>query len=318
MTLLQFAALEVVARHLNITKAAQELRISQPGLSKQLKCLEEYYKTTLFIRTPKGIELTAEALELLNYVRPILTRLRIIQKRFPKRAILQPSAPLRIGGTYGLSSTILPVVLQLYKKHHPDTEIILRSNAGNTLEQMLLKGNVEIVVTSILPRSPLLAAEPCMPLKLVAFAAKGYPIRRERTLDLSNLRNIPLIIRDGGTGRGTMENLFRKFLIEGKKPKVVMRCESPEAIKAAVSKKLGVGILYEDVVKEELKRGLFKRVHISGVPIQGTAYVLYHTERPLSGTGEAFLRVLKQWCKKRGGSSHRTTEIVKRIPADVE
>jgi DNA-binding transcriptional LysR family regulator len=66
MTLRQFKAFATVASHLNITKAAQPLRMSQPSVSKLLKGLEEDYKVTLFTRTGKGIELTDEGVEFLS------------------------------------------------------------------------------------------------------------------------------------------------------------------------------------------------------------------------------------------------------------
>ena len=74
-----------------------------------------------------------------------------------------------------------------------------------------------------------------------------------------------------------------------------MQCESPEAIKTAVTKELGVGILYEDAVKDGLASGLFKRVNISGLAMEGKTYIIYHKSRPLSANGDIFLNLLRQW-----------------------
>ena len=82
---------------------------------------------------------------------------------------------------------------------------------------------------------------------------------------------------------------------QGYKLNIAMQCESPEAIKTAVSKKLGVGILYEDAVKDGLAGGLFKQVHISGLAMEGKTYIVYHKQRPLSANGEVFLNLLRQW-----------------------
>ena len=67
------------------------------------------------------------------------------------------------------------------------------------------------------------------------------------------------------------------------------------AIKTAVSKKLSVGILYEDAVKDGLAAGVFKQVHISGLLMEGKTYIIYHKSRPLSTSGEVFLSLLRQW-----------------------
>jgi DNA-binding transcriptional LysR family regulator len=82
-----------------------------------------------------------------------------------------------------------------------------------------------------------------------------------------------------------------------------MRCDSPEAIKTAVREKLGVGILYEDAVKEELARGVFKRVPISGLQMEGNSCIAYHKQRPLSTSGEVFLNLLRQWRDEKTISS---------------
>ena len=299
MTLRQFTAFATVASHLNITKAAQALRMSQPSLSKLLKGLEENYKVTLFTRTGKGIELTDEGVEFLKQIEPILAQVQTLEKRFSNSSESKQATPLRVGGTYGLSSGILSSLLAIFKKSYPDVDVILRSNPAGILDQMILKGQLDIALTSILPRSPELMAEFCVPLKLVAFAAKGYPIAQEKQLSLADLERIPLIIRDDASKRGTIETLLLKLRSLGYRPNIVMRCESPEAIKTAVSKKLGVGILYQDVLKENNARGLFKQLRVSGLPMEEKTYIIYHKQRPLSPSGEAFLKLLREWSEAR-------------------
>jgi LysR family transcriptional regulator, transcriptional activator of the cysJI operon len=247
MTLRQFTAFATVASHLNITKAAQALRMSQPSLSKLLKGLEENYKVTLFTRTGKGIELTDEGVEFLKQIEPILAQVQTLENQFSNSSESKQATLLRVGGTYGLSASILSSLLAIFKKRYPDVEVVLRSNEAGILEQMILKGHMEIALTSVAPRLPELTGEFCLPLKLVAFAAKGYPIVQEKQLSLADLEKIPLIIRNDASKRGTTEALLLKLRSLGFHPNIIMRCESPESIKTAVSKKLGVGILYEDV-----------------------------------------------------------------------
>lgn len=153
--------------------------MSQPSLSKLLKGLEENYKTTLFARTGKGIELTDEGLEFLKHVEPILEQFQILEERFSKGSKSNELTPLKVGGTYGLSASILSSLLAIFKKRHPKIEVVLRSNTAGTLEQMILRGHLDIAFTSTMPNSPELTAEFCVPLRLVAFAAsKELPNRQ--------------------------------------------------------------------------------------------------------------------------------------------
>jgi DNA-binding transcriptional LysR family regulator len=299
MSLRHFTAFATVASHLNITKAAQALRMSQPSLSKLLKGLEDDYKIALFTRTGKGIELTDDGVDFLKHVEPILEQFQILEERFSNKLERKNASPLRVGGTYALSSSILSSLLAIFKKRFSDVEVVLRSNTAGILEQMILKGQLDIVLTSILPCSPELTAEFCVPLKLVAFAAKGYPIRNEKTLSLADLEKVPLIIRDDGNKHGTTETSLLELRSSGYRPNIVMRCESPEAIKTAVSKKLGVGILYEDALKDAFTRGLFKKVHVSGLSLEGKTYIVWQKQRPLSSSGETFLKLLREWCEAK-------------------
>ncbi len=82
---------------------------------------------------------------------------------------------------------------------------------------------------------------------------------------------------------------------QGYRPNIVLRCDSPEAIKSAVNKKLGVGFLYEDAVKEGLASGAFKKLRISDLHVEGNSYIVYHKQRPLSANAEVFLNLLRQW-----------------------
>jgi DNA-binding transcriptional LysR family regulator len=140
MSLRQFTAFATVASHLNVTKAAQALRMSQPSLSKLLKGLEENYKISLFTRTGKGIELTDEGVDFLKHIEPILAQLQTLEKRFSNNSESKQATPLRVGGTYGLSSSILSSLLAIFKKRYADVEVILRSNPAGILEPMIGKG----------------------------------------------------------------------------------------------------------------------------------------------------------------------------------
>lgn len=60
-----------------------------------------------------------------------------------------------------------------------------------------------------------------------------------------------------------------------------------------------MGILYEDVLKDMNARGLFKQLRVSGLPLEEETYIVFHKERPLSPSGEAFLKVLREWCEAK-------------------
>ena len=316
MTFRQFEAFAAVARHKNVTKAARELHISQPSISKQLKALECDYKTRLFSRSGRGVKLTTEGAELLRLIEPILVQLKVIERRFVKDPITRVN-PLKVGGTYVLSATFLPVLLKTFHERYAEVPVVLRTNPTTVLKEMVIKGTLELALISAPADESELVAEECRPLKLVAFAAKDYRLPSDRDLTLATLSELPLIIRGGGTQNGITETLLEELNKRGYKLKVVLECESPESVKMAVKQKLGVGILYDEVVKEDIAQGIFKRLRIPGASRETNSYVIYHRQRVLSSNAQAFLVLVRESCNPRRKrhtapsqhSPHEVTEL---------
>jgi len=296
MTFTQFTAFAAVAKHLNVTKAANTLHVSQPSLSKHLKALEENFKLRLFTRHAKGIKLTEEGHEFFRDIEPILTQLDKINHRYLSSSAQKRRALLKIGGTYGPASEILPTLLTVFKKNHPKVDVTLRSNSGHIIHQQILKGELEIGVCSRAPSpSSMLYSEPYIPMKLVAFAAKSHPVTRKKELTFSDLEHVPLIVHVDDDLQSTTDTVLNDLRKQGYKLNIGMRCESPEAVQLAVTQNSGIGFLYQDAVKAAIERGSFKIIRIRGFEIENQTYIIHHNQRPLSLNAEEFLKLLRDW-----------------------
>jgi DNA-binding transcriptional LysR family regulator len=221
MTFRQFTALATVAEHGNVTKAAQAMRISQPSLSKHLKALEEDYRIRPFARNGKGIQLTEDGAEFLMRIDPILAQLKNIQERYLNNSKQKQLGPLRVGRAHVLSSNVFPF-LAVFRKHYPNVEVVIRSNVTSSLEHMLLKGHLEVALTSILPHLPELTAELFVPLKVVAFAAKRFRLPPGKQLSLADLQNLALIIWDDATKAGQLK--YRCWSLKARDTGQTSRC----------------------------------------------------------------------------------------------
>jgi DNA-binding transcriptional LysR family regulator len=299
MDLQQLKAFAAAARHKNITKAASELHITQPALSKQMKKLEETYDVKLLRRSGMGVDLTGDGHEFLNYVEPILENVRTLENRFSNRSTARSKNPLTVGGSHAVASTLLPALLGTFKNKYPDVEIILKSNTPKGLEQLLLKGLLDLAVTPLLPSTSELKSEHCMRMKIVAVAAKGYRLPPVRTIQ--DLEKLSLIIHSGPDRTGITENFLRTLRDRGVRPNIFMRCDSPEAIKTAVLNKLGVGIIYEYVVKDGLARGIFKRVRVTDFSCEAQLHIVYRRNCPLSKMADVFRTMLLEECHLYSG-----------------
>ncbi len=295
-TLNRLRTFVVVAKHLNLRKAAQELRISQPSVSQQLKVLEEYFGVPLHTKSGRGIELTEKGRLFLEDAEVILSQFKRLEEKFRNRFPAADASSLTVGGTYGPSAILLPSVIMKFKKKYPKINVNLVTASQRALERKLYRGELEIAVVSSVEPPSHFHSQPFGTMESVAFVAVDHPLAKKKELSLPDLAKTPLIIRGGrGAAKSITEIILKQLSDLGFKVNIAMRSDSSEAVKAAVRKKAGVGILYRDVLKASLRRGEFKLINLAGINMKGNLFIIYPQARSLSANARAFLALLHQW-----------------------
>jgi DNA-binding transcriptional LysR family regulator len=296
MTIRQLKIFAAVARHLSITKAANEMEIRQPSVSRQLKLLEDELQVPLHIRKDQGIKLTDEGLLFLEVTTPILQELANVKNLFGNAGGQRKAAVLRLASTPSPSTSLLPHALADLRKVHPHIHPILRIADTPEIEHMVLGREIEIGVTNRSSSNPQLTSESLCSEKVVAIISKSNPLAKKRHLTLDELSHVPVIVRDKGT-------IYKQLEEMGVKLNIAMRCEPIEALKAAVSSGLGMGFFHRNIVDKEIRRGYFKIVNIPHLKkVQITWFVQYLSNSPLSPEAND-LRVIL----------HRTTSKVRTV-----
>ena len=242
MTLNRLTIFTTVAKHLNFTRASEELHISQPSISQHIKQLQDEYRTVFYKRCARGIELTEAGRDLLGKIRPILSQIEKLNSSFDHSPRTIRSETFTVAGSHGFSFALLPSLLAAFKRNHTRVPITLRTDNSHAVERMVLKAQVEIGLVSGPPKSPYILSEPFRKEKMVPFVAVSHPMAKRPILTMSDLSETPLIIRGNGMGKSTAEEILEQLEDRGLKLNIVMRCESPQAVKAAVRKKMGVGM----------------------------------------------------------------------------
>ena len=133
MTLNQFSSFAAVAKHLNLTKASAELRVSQPSLSLQLKQLEDHHGTKLYQRLSRGTEITEAGQLLLRKIMPILDQVAQLERGFKPRQAIVAQAILRTGGTFTTCAVLLPELLARLQQRYPRAELECRPKVQSNL-----------------------------------------------------------------------------------------------------------------------------------------------------------------------------------------
>ncbi|MBI4528714.1 MAG: LysR family transcriptional regulator [Deltaproteobacteria bacterium] len=300
MTFKQLVIFAAAAKSLNLTKTAQALGISQPSISKHLRLLETYYKIKLFTRDSAGIQLTEAGRIFLRHVTAILTRLEKLNRRFP--AVRSGGRPgsLTVGGSYGPSAILLPSVLAVFKKRYPQTQVSLRTYSRTFIERLVLDSEVDIAVISKRSRSPYLVSEPYRLDKLLAFVSPAHALAKKGVVSLAEIKRTPLIVAGGKRGPSAVDEVLKQLATRGYRLNISMRFESPDAVKTAVKAKMGIGVLYEDNVRRDIRRGDFKAIRFPELAkFAIESYIIYRKGRPLSANAQAFLRLLREWQREQ-------------------
>ena len=293
MPLYQFEIFATVARLRNLTRASAELHVSQPALTQQLKNLERGYDSKLYKKGGKGVELTEAGKILLKYVKRILKHHESVKRRLSAATTLNKAQSLTVGGSYSPSAVLLPSLLARFRKSHPQVELKLRTENRLNIERLIVKGEVELAVITSPPLNHRLALEPYRTEPLVAFVASNHPLSGKNQLTLEDLGRHGFVVREPLVGPGATAQFIRRLKDQGVKLKVVMYCETPEAVKSAVSRRMGVGILFKDVVADSLRKGEIKELTLPVEGLEGTSFIVYHKTRPLSPVAQDFLKLLR-------------------------
>lgn len=291
MNFAQLKAFQAVANHGSITRAAQLLHVSQPSVSKHLKNLEQDYGVKLVERSAGAAELTDAGSSLLRHVNAIFVHLDEATKELKSPKTSAKSDILKVAGSYAASALLLPSLLVNFKNKHRDASIILRTGTTREVKSMLLNSTVEIALLNELPVNPEFVSEPFRKEKLVVFAAPNHPLARKKKLKLSDLRQAALVT----TGMASaVDKMLNHLVQEGLGAKIAIQCGSPASVKIVVKNKIGLGILFQDMLIQEIRNKLFKVLEIPGLALTVQSYIVYYKDRPLSPSAQDFLALLRQ------------------------
>ena len=224
-------------------------------------------------------------------ISPILEQVRKLKAASGPTARAYCYERLAIGGTYSLSTNLLPSLLSRFKKSRPTVEIDFRTNNATEIERILLKHSIEIALTTRPPKSPLITVEPFRRERLEFFVSRRHPLALMREVSLRDIERIPFLVRTSG-GRDGTTIIHLKNMIERRGFKVIigMRFESPNAMMEAVQRNMGIGFVYED----NLNRDEFKVIKIRGLTLEGQSHILYLNDKSLSKPAADFLELLRR------------------------
>ena len=284
VTLRQLAVFASVAKHSSFARAAEELHLTQPAISMQIKELEAAVELPLFERSGRAVRLTMPGEYLLVYVRRMLATLKEAGDAMAKLRKVQ-------GGriTIGMLSTaeyFLPRLVARFRSQHPAVEMRLAVGNREELSRMLHDNEVDLAVMGSPPRELDTRAEPFAAHPLGVIASPEHPLARRREIAPKALDGEPFILREPGSGtRAAMERFFRDHHVT---PSPIMEMTSNETIKQAVIANMGLAFVSLHTVALELSVGQLVLLDVAGLPLMRRWHILHIRAKALSPAAEAF------------------------------
>lgn len=291
-----------VATNFSFTKAAQELYISQPAVSKHIQELETEYKTRLFDRSNGRVTLTKAGQLLYDYSETIMAEYKKMD--FAMNALRgKYKGRLNVGCSTTIANYVIPSILIDFIKEFPDMEIVWQVGNSAEIESQLLSGKIDIGLVESIRRHANIKYSTFMNDELVAIARADHNIPDEITLE--QLSQHPLILREHGSGTlEVIEHHLGKNSHSLSGMNVLVQLSTTEIIKRVVEESQYIGIVSVMSIAKELKSGSLKIIDIKGVDMtRGFMFV----ERPgeKGGSGKLF----KQYFLRKITSYRSTTML---------
>jgi LysR family cys regulon transcriptional activator len=250
---------EAIRHDFNLTAVAEALHTSQPGVSRQIRELEEELGVEIFVRAGKRLTgLTAPGRTVLPIVERLLLEADNLRRAGDDYARAGHGS-LSIAATHSQARYALPAAVRDFRATHPDVMLHMHQGSPQQVAQMLLNGEADVgVATEALAQYAELAALPCYQWTHVAIVPRGHALEQEaaagQALTLQRLAAFPIITYEAGyTGRSHIDDAFGRA---GLQPQLALVAMDADVIKTYVELGMGVGIVasiaYDDTRDRQL------------------------------------------------------------------
>lgn len=291
MLLAQVESFLVVARTGNLSRAAEQLYLTQPTLTARLKALETEVGQDLFVRTARGVRLTEAGREFLPYAERATSALREGREHLEelRRGV---QGTLAVGASPGVSTYLLPTLLERFAALHPSIVISVRTGHSEEVLDLVLNEEVHVGLGRVL-RHPAIHATPLYEDELVLVVHPDHRFAHQPCVPVPELAQERMILFDRTSSYYDLTQAL--FLQAGIVPASVMELDNIEAAKRMVERKLGVALLPRTSVVRDVSAGRMRVAQIEGEPaIRRPIVAFRRRDVSLSPAASAFLQLARE------------------------
>jgi DNA-binding transcriptional LysR family regulator len=290
MEVRQLEIFRTLAGELNFTRTAERVNTVQSNVTAQIKALEDELGAKLFDRLAKSVVLTEAGRRFLPYAERALCTMDEGLKMV--RAGSEPGGVLRIGSPESILTYRLPAVIERFQKKYPKVELQFRPYLNTGVGVALESGSLDVAISMIdVLEWPQLKSMNLHPERILLLAHPKHPLARKKEVRPEDLSEQCLLLTEPGC---SYRLKFDRILAAAKMtPRNSAEFSSVEAIKQCMIADMGIGVLPEIVVAEQLKARQLVALKWTGPKLDIATYVLWHKDKWMSPNIAAFLDTLR-------------------------
>lgn len=250
-------------------------------------------------RTGSGVELTKAGEAVRIRAESILLQLDSLNTMFRTVSADRLEENLAIGASHGPSILLIPELLARFQSQFPRLRVTVRTGTSKEIELLLRQQTVEVAFLSNPSNTSTLTIEPIASERLLFVVAKKYSLAKNAVINSAELTKLPLLVDDGDDGKSPAIDAIKRSLPADIERNIGMKFESPGALRAAVKGGMGVGVLYEDMVADELRNGFLKELTVAGTNLAGHSSLVLLKGKALSPIAAKFVEVARLYRDKK-------------------
>lgn len=283
-TLRQLKVFEAVARHLSFSRAAEELHLTQPAVSTQVRKLEEHAGNVLFEQFGKKVYLTAAGSELLQISRAIIQQFEAAEAAMAQFKGVS-GGKLNVG-VISAGDYFFPRLLVEFASRHPGVSLNFTVHNREGLLTHIAENLTDLAIMVRPPSDLDTTNQPFAPHPYVIVAAPQHPLVNVPCIPMSQLMREPFVVRERGSDTSnSMEEGFGGDLGD---MRIAMEIRSTETIKQAVIAGMGISFLSAHTISQELRAGALRVLDVQGFPLMLNWYVVHRRTKRLPPVAQAF------------------------------
>ena len=270
----------------NITKAAENLHMTQPAVSRAIQELEQYYGVKLFERMNRRLYVTECGK---NYYSHVISILDLFDQTEQELREWDTQGKLRVGTSISIGTMLLPELTVSFRQMYPEIRVQASVSNSRTVQLALLQNELDVGLVEGVVTERDLHVEIFQQDRLLLIVGRDHPLRKKESVKLADLEQYDLLLREeGSAGRDFLDHVFA---VRGLPLAPLWESTSTQALIQAVRMGIGISVLPEMLVRDAIDRGEVFGCPIDDEPLVRDNFLVWHKDKYLSKALQDFIRL---------------------------